>query len=46
MENNLVLVVLLAPFIGFLINVFFGKRIGKTLAGTIGMIVGHLQISD
>jgi NADH-quinone oxidoreductase subunit L len=36
MENNLVLVVLLAPFIGFLINVFFGKRIGKTLAGTIG----------
>jgi NADH-quinone oxidoreductase subunit L len=36
MENNLVLVLLLAPFIGFLINVFFGKRIGKTLAGTIG----------
>ena len=36
MDTNLALVLLLSPFIGFLFNVFFGKKIGKTLSGTIG----------
>ncbi len=36
MDTNLALVLLLSPFIGFLINVFFGKKIGKTLSGTVG----------
>jgi NADH-quinone oxidoreductase subunit L len=36
MDTNLALVLLLLPFIGFLFNVFFGKKIGKTLSGTIG----------
>ena len=38
MDTNLALVLLLSPFIGFLINVFFGKKIGKTLSGTIGTL--------
>lgn len=36
MDTNLALVLLLAPFIGFLINVFFGKSLGKTVSGFIG----------
>lgn len=36
MDTNLALVLLLSPIIGFLFNVFFGKKIGKTLSGTIG----------
>ena len=36
MDTNLALVLLLLPFIGFLFNVFFGKKIGKTLSGAIG----------
>ena len=36
MDTNLALVLLLLPFIGFSFNVFFGKKIGKTLSGTIG----------
>jgi NADH-quinone oxidoreductase subunit L len=36
MDTNLALVLLLSPFIGFLFNVFFGGKIGKTLSGTIG----------
>lgn len=36
MEKNLALVLLLSPFIGFLFNVFFGKKISKNTAGYIG----------
>lgn len=36
MNINLALVLLLAPFVGFLINIFFGKKIGKSIAGSIG----------
>ena len=38
MENNLVLLLLLAPFVGFLFNVFFGKKAGKNISGAIGTI--------
>jgi len=38
MDTNFALVLLLSPFIGFLFNVFFGKKIGKTLSGTIGTL--------
>ena len=36
MEKNLVLLLLLTPFVGFLFNVFFGKKVGKTISGAIG----------
>ncbi|AWI25431.1 NADH-quinone oxidoreductase subunit L [Flavobacterium pallidum] len=36
MDTNVALVLLLAPFIGFLINVFFGKSLGKSVSGIIG----------
>lgn len=36
MEKNLVILLLLSPFIGFLFNVFFGKKVGKTISGIIG----------
>ncbi|WNM19833.1 NADH-quinone oxidoreductase subunit L [Flavobacterium capsici] len=38
MENNLALVLLLSPFIGFLFNVFFGKKVSKGISGAIGTI--------
>ncbi len=38
MDTTLALVLVLAPFIGFLINVFFGKALGKTVSGTIGTL--------
>jgi NADH-quinone oxidoreductase subunit L len=38
MEKNLVLVLLLTPFLGFLFNVFFGKKVDKSLSGTIGTL--------
>ena len=38
MENSLVLLLLLAPFVGFLFNVFFGKKAGKSISGAIGTI--------
>ena len=38
MDNNLALVLLLSPFLGFLINVFFGKSLGKTVSGWIGTL--------
>jgi len=38
MEKNLVLLLLLTPFVGFLFNVFFGKKAGKSLSGSIGTI--------
>jgi NADH-quinone oxidoreductase subunit L len=39
MEKNLVLLLLLSPFIGFLFNVFFGKKVGKSISGTLGTIL-------
>lgn len=38
MENSLVLLLLLTPFIGFLFNVFFGKKISRNISGTIGTV--------
>lgn len=38
MDTNLALVLVLAPFLGFLINVFFGKTLGKTASGIIGTV--------
>ena len=38
MEKNLALVLVLAPFLGFLFNVFFGKKAGKSIAGIIGTL--------
>ena len=38
MEKNLVLLLLLTPFVGFLFNVFFGKKAGKTISGAIGTL--------
>ncbi len=38
MDTTLALVLVLAPFAGFLINVFFGKALGKTMSGTIGTL--------
>ncbi|MDI1257514.1 MAG: NADH-quinone oxidoreductase subunit L [Flavobacterium sp.] len=38
MDTSLALVLLLAPFLGFLINVFFGKSLGKTVSGWIGTL--------
>ena len=38
MDTTLALVLVLAPFIGFLLNVFFGKAMGKTLSGTIATL--------
>ncbi|SDW02042.1 NADH-quinone oxidoreductase subunit L [Flavobacterium degerlachei] len=39
MNTNLALLLLLAPFIGFLFNIFFGKSIGKTASGVIGTLM-------
>ena len=38
MDTNLALLLLLAPFLGFLITIFFGKSLGKTLSGIIGTL--------
>ena len=38
MDTNLALVLVLSPFLGFLINVFFGKSLGKTVSGVIGTV--------
>jgi len=38
MENSLVLLLLLTPCVGFLFNVFFGKKVGKSISGAIGTI--------
>ncbi len=38
MDTNLILVLLLTPFFGFLFNVFFGKSAGKSISGSIGTI--------
>ncbi|MFA9193277.1 NADH-quinone oxidoreductase subunit L [Flavobacterium sp. FBOR7N2.3] len=56
MNTNLALLLLLAPFLGFLFNIFFGKKIGKSASGIIGTLtvavsfvatlVFFLQISE
>ncbi len=38
MDTTLALVLILAPLLGFLLNIFFGKQLGKTLSGTIGTL--------
>ena len=38
MDNSLVLLLVLTPFVGFLFNIFFGKKAGKTISGAIGTI--------
>jgi NADH-quinone oxidoreductase subunit L len=38
MDTTLALLLLLAPFVGFLINVFFGKSLGKSVSGIIGTL--------
>ena len=38
MDNSLVLLLLLTPFVGFLFNVFLGKKAGKTISGSIGTL--------
>lgn len=38
METNLALLLLLAPFAGFLLNIFIGKKLSRTMAGTLGTI--------
>lgn len=36
--DSMILFLLLSPFIGFLINVFFGKKLGKSMAGIISTL--------
>jgi NADH-quinone oxidoreductase subunit L len=38
MDTNLALLLLLSPFIGFLFNIFFGKKVSKGISGTIGTL--------
>ena len=38
MDTSLVLVLLLAPFLGFLFNVFLGKKAGKNIVGIVGTL--------
>ena len=38
METNLALLLLLSPFVGFLFNAFFGKKVSKGISGAIGTI--------
>lgn len=38
MNTNIALVLILAPLVGFLINVFFGKNLGKTVSGALGTL--------
>jgi NADH-quinone oxidoreductase subunit L len=38
MDTNLVLILLLAPFLGFLFNVFLGKKAGKSIVGMVGTL--------
>ena len=35
METNLALVLVLTPFLGFLLNIFFGRHLGKTVSGVL-----------
>lgn len=38
MDTSLILVLLLAPFLGFLFNVFLGKKAGKSIVGIVGTL--------
>ena len=38
MDKTLALVLLLSPFVGFLFNVFLGKKVSKGISGAIGTI--------
>jgi NADH-quinone oxidoreductase subunit L len=38
MDTNLALLLLLSPFVGFLFNVFFGKKVSKGISGAIGTL--------
>lgn len=38
MDTSLALILVLAPFAGFLFNVFFGKKLGKTVSGALGTL--------
>ena len=38
MDTSLALVLVLSPFTGFLLNVFFGKQLGKTASGVLGTL--------
>ncbi|MEL1246198.1 NADH-quinone oxidoreductase subunit L [Flavobacterium sp. DGU11] len=38
METNLALLLLFAPFAGFLLNVFFGKKLSRNAAGILGTL--------
>lgn len=38
MDTNLILVLLLSPFLGFLFNVFLGKKAGKSIVGIVGTL--------
>jgi NADH-quinone oxidoreductase subunit L len=45
MNTNLALLLLLAPFLGFLFNIFFGKSIGKSASGIIGTLTVALSFA-
>ncbi|MCG9791721.1 NADH-quinone oxidoreductase subunit L [Flavobacterium algicola] len=45
MDTNLALLLLLAPFLGFIFNIFFGKNIGKTASGVIGTLAVVLSFA-
>jgi len=38
MDTNLALLLLFAPFAGFLLNIFFGKKLSKGASGTLGTL--------
>ena len=38
MDTSLVLVLLFSPFLGFLFNVFLGKKVGKNAVGIVGTL--------
>ena len=38
MEQNVALLLIISPFLGFLFNVFFGNKISKTASGALGTI--------
>jgi NADH-quinone oxidoreductase subunit L len=45
MDTSLTLLLLLAPFIGFLFNIFFGKSIGKSASGILGTLTVVLSFA-
>jgi NADH-quinone oxidoreductase subunit L len=45
MDTSLTLLLLLAPFIGFLFNIFFGKSIGKSASGILGTLTVVLSFT-